>query len=54
MYKSEGTMKFWDNWRLGSVKDLHPDQHEKGEKKESPKETHAPVRKDLPVEAGWR
>ena len=54
MFGNEGTMKFWDNQRLSIVKALHPDQHEKGEEKESPKEIHAPVRNDLPVEAGWR
>lgn len=42
---------FWDK-RLSIVKGLHPDQCEKGEK-ESAKEMHTPVRKDLPVEAGW-
>lgn len=51
MFGSEGTVKFWDNHRLSIVEGLHP---EKGGEQESPKEIHAPVRKDLPVEAGWR
>lgn len=33
---------------------LHIDQCWKGKEKESPKKMYTPVRKDLPVQAGWR